>query len=134
MINNNIITVNRGDTISFPLFINKGTAIDPVKLELTDSMCLYVGVMEPNQRFEDAIIRKKYTKENVSTDTNLVTKDYSKIYVQEESGLILITFFPDDTVNLFPGKYYIEIKLVDTSTDPETVTTISPKRLFYIID
>lgn len=155
MINNNIITVNRGDTFSFSLFINAGTHISPVNLMLTDTMSVYVGVMEPNQKFENAIIRKRYTKsdekelgdleqsivesESKNTQFQVVKTDNTDLgsneffYVKEFKRLI-IKFVPDDTVNLTPGKYYMEIKLVDTSTDPETVTTISPKRLFYIVD
>lgn len=112
----NHITINRGDTYSFPLYVNIGTQIAPEKLRLTDTMSVYVGVTEPNQKFENAIIRKKYTAEDM--DKN---KD------------IKITFYPEDTVNLKEGKYYIEIKLVDTSTEPDTVTTICSKKLFYII-
>ena len=116
-ITENHITINRGDTYKFPLLINVGTHIAPKNLTLTDTMSVYVGVMEPNQKFENAIIRKKYTKEDV-----------------KEDGFIYVEFYPDDTVNLQVGKYYIEIKLVDTSTNPETVTTICSKKLFYIIE
>ena len=112
----NLITINRGDTYSFPLYINIGSQIDIKKLELTETMSVYVGVTESNQKFENAIIRKKYTAKDM-----------------DENKDIKIIFYPEDTVNLKEGKYYISIKLVDTSTEPDTVTTICSKKLFYII-
>lgn len=155
MINNNIITINRGDTFIFPLYINNGSNISPNNLELTDKMTLYVGVMEPNQPFENAIIKKRYVKDDEkeigdlegflvnSGDRNIPYRVQRDPYINSSDsdffsvrgfGKILIKFFPNDTINLTPGKYYIEMKLLDSSTDPETVVTVSPKRLFYIID
>ena len=90
---NGIIEVNRGDSFELPLFINQGTDITPIRYNMKDSNSeVYVGVMEPNQPFERAIIRKKYTKDDVN-----------------ENGDIVIKFSSNDTVCLLPGKYYYQI-------------------------
>ena len=45
--------------------------------------------------FENALVRKKYTKENLNEDNN-----------------VLISFNSEDTENLLPGKYFYEVKAV----------------------
>ena len=51
--------------------------------------------MIPGQLFENAVIKKKYTKNDVN-----------------KNGDIIISFTPEDTVYLDPGKYFYEIKAV----------------------
>jgi len=126
-----IITMSRGDSFSFPLFINSGTDIAPERYILKDGEVLYLGVKEPNQLFEDSVIRKRYTVADLNED-----------------GDVLIQFNPRDTVSVLPGKYYYEIKIVNniSITSSETtlsdidvfvspnlvVRTILPPTLFYI--
>ena len=47
---NNIITISRGDSFEFPLFINIGTLLNPIKYNLVEheNAKIYLGVMEPN--------------------------------------------------------------------------------------
>ena len=110
---NNIITVNRGDTFTITLPINVGTPTDPRFHELVEGDKVYFGLMEPNQPFEYALIRKVYDTTN-------------------QSGFILdMEFNPEDTEELLPGKYYYSIKL---QTARGEVFTILPKTIFTIID
>jgi len=108
-----IITASRGDTFEAPLFINAGSKLEPKKYFITTNDEIYIGVMEANQLFENAIIRKKYTYEDINKD-----------------GVIIVKFNPEDTIYLQPGKYYYQIKLKSNTT----VNTITPKQLFYIIE
>lgn len=108
-----IITASRGDTFEAHLFINAGSKLKPKKYFITDADEIYLGVMEPNQLFENAIIRKKYTAEDKNKDGNIVVK-----------------FDSQDTAYLKPGKYYYQIKL----KSEDVVNTITPKQLFYIIE
>ena len=62
--NDGIITLSRGDYVQIPLFINKGTDLIPVRYELKDTDIVYVGICLPNQPFENAVIRKRYDKDN----------------------------------------------------------------------
>ena len=117
---NGIITVNRGDSFTLPFFINIGTNMDPVRYQLKDNDILYVGVMEPNQPFENAIVRKKYTVSDTNND-----------------GDVLITFKPQDTQCLLPGRYYYQIKLQIFNSDDTSdydVNTVVDKTQFFVLE
>ena len=115
---NNIIQVNRGDSFTVPLFININNDMNPIQYKLQDGAEIYFGVMEPNQLFEDAIIRKKYTSDNLNIDGN-----------------INIVFNSDDTAYLLPGLYYYQIKAKLPLEDGSfVVNTIVPKTQFYILE
>lgn len=90
---NNIISMTRGDSWSAPLFLNKGTALKPLRRTLSSKDAVYFAIMEPNQPFEDAIVKKKFTNKDVNKNKDVVVK---------------IT--PDDTACLIPGKYFYQIK------------------------
>lgn len=113
-----IVTVNRGDSFELPIILNVGDSIDFRSYQLRPTDTLYLGVMEPNQPFECALIRKKLTFEDVDIYGNLV-----------------VHFNSRDTECLLPGKYYYQIKL-QTPSDQETeeydVETVVDKTLFYI--
>ena len=115
--NNGFISLTRGDSFSVPLFINRGTICHPVRYEIAKhpEAHVYFGVMEPNQPFEKALIRKKYD---------------SNSYITQEGDLVII-LEPKDTLNILPGKYYYSVK-VDYGDG--TVDTIIPSTEFYIMD
>jgi len=111
------ITVSRGDSFRAPLFLNSGTEYAPVRYELGDSDKLYFALMEPNQRFEDAILKRIYDKNSEKTE-------YNDTY---------ICIYPTDTENLIPGTYYYTIKLVtEVFGGPSQVATVVPETEFYI--
>lgn len=117
---NGIITVNRGDSFVLPLVLNVGTNIDPVNYQMTEKSIVYFGVMEPNEPFENALIKKKCTIKDVDKD-----------------GCILIRFKPQDTQCVLPGKYYYQVKLQTfNSNDPEDydVDTVIDKKQFFILE
>lgn len=107
-----LIDLSRGDSVSLPLFINQGTEVCPVRYELTEQDTVYFGVCEPGKRFEQAIIRKKYTPDNWKLNKN---------------GDLIISFKPTDTESLEDGVYYYTVKLVTVDEDgEEEVQTIIP--------
>ena len=114
---NGIVTVNRGDSFELPIVLNIGNSIDRQEYILADTDALYLGIMEPNQPFETAIVRKKFTSKDLDEDNN-----------------INVRFWPKDTVCLLPGKYYYQVKLqtVDEATGRLDVETVIDKTLFYI--
>lgn len=118
--NNNIIMINRGDTFSFDFTIDDGST-DDGRYILKDDDALYFGIMDPHQLFEDAIIRKKYTKEDI-----------------DEMGNLIITLRPEETIELFPGTYYYAIKLHKHTDNEEDyideVITVINKTKFIIND
>ena len=92
--NNNKIIINRGDSGKFTLspFIRNGLTNYNYVFNPEDEV--YLGVMEPNQIWEEALIKKKY--------------DYKDV---KEDGTIDILFDSKDTQCLIPGLYYYQIKL-----------------------
>lgn len=111
---NNEITITRGDSATAKLFINAGTEVNVVQYTIQDEDKIYLGIMEPNQPFEKAILKKVFTSQDV-----------------DEEGYLNIKFKPNDTVQLMPGTYYYSIKLVDKEED---VTTLISNTLFTIGD
>lgn len=104
-----IIQLSRGDYCQMPLFINAGSATEPVRFELSKhpTSVVYVSVMEPNSIFERGFIRKMYTKDN---------------WTLNEYGDLLVTFTHEDTRFTAPGKYYYEVKIdVDGNGDINTL-------------
>lgn len=94
--NNGFISMHRGDTFTVPLFINQGTKEDPIRLYIQQhpSAEVFLGVMEPNQPFECALIKKRFTP---SHDVN-------------QYGDLVISFKDTDTLSVLPGLYYYCIK------------------------
>lgn len=116
-IEDNYLKMNRGDSYILPLVINEGTKLDFKQYQLRQFDKIYVGIMEYNQAFEDAIIRKVIT---ITSPT-------------DRYGHPLLKLSPKDTEYLVTGKYFIEIKLVQSDfNEGETVTTILPLKEFFI--
>lgn len=94
--NNGFISVHRGDSFKVPLFINKGTRDESARLYIKTHprAKIYFGLMEPNQPFEEAVVKKMYTS---SSSIN-------------SYGDLVIKFKPSDTEYLHPGQYYYSIK------------------------
>lgn len=114
-----IIRIMRGDSFRMPLPINMGTTMDPIYKQLGQNEFLYFGVMEPNQAFEDAVLKKKYDKDSE----------------KDEDGNTLLILNPEDTLDLLVGTYYYSLKLVrkDSNNKVEYVKTlISPTQLWLL--
>ena len=118
-----IIKMNRGD--SYELDIKVFSSIDPTKpYILTASDAVYFALLNPHQRFEEAILVKGYTLE----DQNVA------------NGEITVKIVPNDTRSLTPGVYYYTAKLqrggtLETLNDfdePDEVTTLIERTKFII--
>jgi len=97
----NKITITRGDDSGFvPLFINKGTDSFPLRYVLKDDDRVYVGVFQPSGKFEQALIKKIYTKDNLNLD-----------------GDVLISFDSSDTIGLKAGLYFYQVKIKTLETN-----------------
>lgn len=91
--NNNIIALNRGDTYEFDLTIADETSADG-RYHIKGDDAIYFGIMDPHQPFENALVRKKFTVDNV-----------------DENGNLTIVIEPEDTLGLLPGTYYYAVKI-----------------------
>lgn len=140
--NNNIISINRGDTLKyyFVIYLNDVSTDDIPMWQVCPTVLrddnhiyplqpgdkLYFGVMEANQSFENALIRKEFT-----TSVN---------------GVVTIYLEPEMTEHLVPGTYYYSIKIlvkglrIDGSESSEetyaddTILTLVPNTKFAIYD
>ena len=113
-----IITVNRGDSFDIPIVLNVGDSMDFRQYAILPHDTVYLGVMEPNQPFECALIRKRYTYEDL-----------------DERGNLIVHFSSRDTECLLPGKYYYQVKLQTVRNQQKNeydVETVVDKTLFYI--
>ena len=89
------VCLSRGDNAIFTLHINQGSNLNPLQYKLKEGDNIYFAIEEPNQPFENAIVKKVINLKN-----NLLDKN----------GNITFEMTPDDTVLLMPGLYYYEIK------------------------
>ena len=114
---NGIISVNRGDSFELPLFINQGTSVEPMRYVLKEKDELFVAVMECDQPFETALIRKRYTINDLNTN-----------------GDVLVRFDHEDTVSVIPDQYYYQVKvrIYNEGRDTYDVHTVIPKTKFFI--
>ena len=119
---NNIIVLNRGDSYEFDLTINDETSNDG-RYHLKGDDAVYLGIMDPGQTFEEALIRKKVTVDDTDAEGNFNFE---------------IT--PEDTLDLLPGKYFYSVKLRMSHIDDysgetiEKVITIINKTKFILCD
>ena len=126
-INNEILQMNRGDDVDFTFIINSGTPLLPVINILEDEEfpdgcnfdreALYFGVMESNQKWEDAIIRKKLTSDD-----------------EDENGNIHLHLNSEDTENIAPGTYWymVKVQIWDKELQKFVINTICNKTKFII--
>ena len=112
-----IIVLNRGDSYIFNLTIHTDTGDIYVP---TSEDIVYFGLMDPHQPFEDALVKKRYTKADFDTTT----------WTAE------IKIVPQDTIDLFPGIYYYAVKLhhISTLENIDEVVTVVDKTKFIIND
>jgi hypothetical protein len=110
------IRLTRGDSLDLPVTINQGTSMEPIKYDLREYDEVYFALMEPNQPWENAILKQKYTIEDLIDD---------ELYIR---------FKPKDTMCLIPGLYYyqIKIRIYDYDSEEYVVNTIVPKTHFWI--
>ena len=115
----NIITINRGDTYDFDLTIYDDSAEG--RYILHDDDVLYFGLMDPHQKFENALVKKRFTKDDC-----------------DEVGNLNIEIKPEDTIDLMPGVYFYSIKLHRRSNTElekvDRVITVINKTKFVIND
>ena len=112
--NNGTIAINRGDLFRAPLFINGGTEDEPIRYSLLDNpdTKIYFSIMQPNELFENATIRKIFTNQDAN-----------------HFGDVIITLTSSETWVLRQGKYYYQIKAI---LQDGTINTITEKEIFYV--
>jgi hypothetical protein len=108
-----MIILNRGDTYEFTVSLED--------YNLIGDDTIYFGIMDPHQPFEEAIVKKTFTVEDIST-----------------KGILNIVIEPEDTLELLPGTYYYAIKLHLQHDTPQgyvdKVCTLQNKTKLFLND
>ena len=120
ILKNGVVSLNRGDWFEFPLFMNQGNKLYPIRYSLLedDTASVYFSVMLPGQEFQNGLIRKVYT--SVSPHTSC--------------GDIILNITSDETLSLQPGKYFFSVKLVYNKNNEQKIATIVPRRVLVVND
>ena len=95
-----IFKINRGDRFSFNMTISDETQPSGV-YNLQPNDILYFALLNPFDKFEDAIILRGYTYDDVAE-----VKTYGG-----NLHVFRIILEREDTINLTPGVYYYTLKL-----------------------
>ena len=113
-----IIKMFRGDSNELILDIKDGDHMYYSNYEITQDDTIYFGLMEIHQKFEDAILKKTFTLQDV-----------------DQNGDIIIKIKPSDTEYLLSGKYYYSIKMKHNNSENDyDVYTIVKETEFWILD
>ena len=101
--------MNRSDEVQFPLFLNNGTRINPIRYEFekNDGCEIYFYLLPIHGRYEEYILKKTF-----KTDGTIITekkdKEPSVNYVDNIINAnkdIVILLDESDTIDLYPGQY-----------------------------
>ena len=116
--NNGIISLNQGDWFEFPLFMNQGNQMYPIRYSLLedDTASVYFSIMIPGQEFQNGLIRKKYTS----------------ISPHNSCGDIILNLTSDETMSLEPGRYFYSVKLVYDKDNEQKVATLVPNKMLVV--
>lgn len=117
---NNIITFVAGDSVDGYLFIDctSDSESTDYKYILDPDDEIYFSIMEPNQKFEEGIIRKIFKANDL-----------------DNKGNLHLVLSPSDTFNVLPGNYYYSVKLVNVRglhLDTKVHTIISNRKLYIL--
>lgn len=116
---NGKITITKGDTGEFELFIDQGTAENPLQYQLVegDEVLMYVYQAGCCTYEKDAFIKRTFTLADVN-----------------EEGLIEIELSPKDTRDIKPGDYRYRVKLMRPGLEEgkEKISTIIDENTFVI--
>ena len=103
---NNIISMTRGDDVTIPLHIfTENSAFVNIAYFPNIHDKIFFAIMEPNQNFEDAIVRQIYTYNDVDQLT----------------GVVNVKLKSYETQFLQPGDYYYTVKLLSGQYDPSAI-------------
>ena len=125
------IRMNRGDDVSFPFFLNKGTVKEPIRYEFKagDGCELYFYIMHVNQNPDCPIKKLTFTSDNdlwIDPETG------------EPNGDIRIRLRTFDTAKMPEGeyRYQVKAKIRDTSQDnlEYAINTVTNRLPFIIVD
>lgn len=117
---NKVITMTRGDYLSIDIELKSGKFPNEKIYQINEGDIVFFGLMEPNQPFEKAILKKEFGYDD---------------FAMEGQSLIKIVLNPEDTIELAPGTYYYQVKVLYRDESGVThIDTAVQKTKFIIVD
>lgn len=111
---NKVLSMVRGDSASFPFKFTEGKFPNETPLIVGSNDIIFFGLMDPNQNFEHALLKKEYSSKDFDSDGNFI-----------------LSLDPDDTIELMEGTYFYSIKLL---TEDANIKTLVQNTRFNIIN
>ena len=147
---NQTIKMSKGDDVKFPVFLNQGTSLTPLRYPIYENMgCeLYFSIYYRND-FDNPILKKTFK------DNGEIVTEKSNGYKSVKTGFdnindnndFIIRFEPEDTNDLDEDSYVYQIKalIVDKDVEPVEneegqftytyiINTVTNRLPIYIID
>ena len=143
------IKMNKGDDVQFPLFINNGTRVNPIRYEFEnyDGCEVYFYLIPIHGSFEDYYIKKIFNTDGTITTYYKGQEEPTVKYVDtiiNKNKDVVITLDSEDTINLCPQQYIYVVRakvLTDKINSPnivknDTYTTlqVTNRYDFYLLD
>lgn len=114
--NNGIITMDFGDSLSFPIFINAGSFLNQIEYQLLNNNTLLLQIINPKLEPENQIIiSKKCTKKDL------------------DSNSLVLNLTDIDLAKLISGTYYYTLKLIIYKNNKQNITTIKPRTKLIVL-
>ena len=147
---NQTIKMSKGDDVKFPVFLNQGTELTPLRYSIYENMgCeLYFYIYYKND-FDNPILKKTF-KDNgeIITEKSDGYKNIEEnINNINENQDFIVRLKPEDTNDLNEGSYIYQIKalIVDKDVEPVEneegqftytyiINTVTNRLPIYIID
>ena len=146
---NQAIKLSKGDDVKFPVFLDQGTALTPLRYPIYENMgCeLYFSIFYKKD-FDNPVLKKTF-KDNGEIVTE---KSNGDVYTKKgctvnENNDFVITLESEDTNNLDEGSYIYQIKalIIDKDVEPEEsedgeltytyiINTVTNRVPIYIIE
>ena len=120
---NNVISINRGDYLETNIELSQGRFPFKEQIEIHEGDTIYFALMHDHEPFERSVLKIEYNTADKDSEGNIIWLN--------DSGDLVLVIEPEDTIGLFPGVYYYEIKLL---TEDSKITTIIPRSKFIIED
>ena len=146
---NQTIKLTKGDDVKFPVFLDQGTPLTPLRYPIYENMgCeLYFSIFYKKD-FDNPVLKKTF-KDNGEIVTEKSSGDvYTKngCTVNENNDFV-ITLEPEDTTDLDEGSYIYQIRalIIDKDVEPEEdangeliytyiINTVTNRLPIYIIE
>lgn len=142
------IKMNIGDDVQFPVFLNNGTRLNPIRYEFeeNDGCEVYFYILPVHGCFENFYLKKTF-----KTDGTIITEkpDFETIITENNIVIndnkdVVVTLDSNDTINMCPSEYIyvIRAKILTEKINSKNIVKnkeytdlqITNRYSFYLLD